>query len=109
MTEEALSNMVVLQAKAGMERNVAGALTRLTGAFREAEGCLQYDCFQSFENPGRFMLVMQWRDEASLALHLASEGLRELFESLAGAWLEDFSREDYRAFSRGIRDLVGED
>jgi len=105
MTEKVLSNMVVVQAKDGWERELEAALTRLTVSFRSQAGCLQYDSFQSFENPSRFMLVMQWQDEASLAGHFVSEPLREFFETIAAQWLECFSEEEYRAFSQGTNDF----
>ena len=99
MTER-LSNLVVVQARAGLEKSVEIYLSKLTLRCRAEVGCLQYDCFQSLENPGRFMLNIQWQDEPSLALHLGSEPIREFFEKIAVEWLIASPEEDYRRFSR---------
>jgi quinol monooxygenase YgiN len=90
--------MVVLQAKVGRGADFEARLRELAGRFRQAEGCLQYDCYQSEDNPTRFMLVMQWRDAESLARHFASQDLRELFQA---DLLESFQESEYRDFSRG--------
>ncbi|MCE9624706.1 MAG: antibiotic biosynthesis monooxygenase, partial [Deltaproteobacteria bacterium] len=76
------------------------AITDLTLLSRKQEGCLRYDCFQSVEASGRFMLVVQWQDEESLRKHLDSQHVLEFFLETARKLAAEFLAEDYRNFSR---------
>jgi len=99
VTENPLSNMVVLEALSGLESELGAALADLTRLSRNQVGCLRYDCFQSEETSGRFMLVMQWQDERSLQAHLDSEHIVAFFLYTAKKLAPGFLEEDYRSFS----------
>src|SRR5262244_2423261 len=80
VADEALSNMIVLEAKETFVKDLEVFLTTFVARCRGEEGCLKYDCFQSFEKPSRFMLVMEWSEERSLQRHFESEHVREFFD-----------------------------
>ena len=50
---------------------------RLTGASRQEPGCLQYQVHREAEDPRRFFLYEQYRDEKALADHRASPHFEE--------------------------------
>jgi len=95
------SNLLVVEASPGLEAALEELLTAFTLHCRSEVGCLRYDCFQSFENPARFMLQWEWRDEVSWERHLGSEALRKFFERGAEVWIGGPSVEvNYREISR---------
>ena len=93
----ALSNLMIVEAPAGLEAE----LERRLGAFvllsRQAEGCLSYDFYQSLESSSRFMLQIRWRDLESLERHLASAEL-QFFLAEQSAFLAASFAEAYRNF-----------
>jgi len=99
VTDEALSNMIVLEAKETFVKDLEAFLTTFVARCRGEEGCLKYDCFQSFEKPSRFMLVMEWSEERSLQRHFESEHVREFFDRVGKEWLLASPEQDYRNFS----------
>lgn len=100
MTEGVWSNLVVVESLPGLERDLESSLTEMALRSRKEEGCLQYDCFQSYENPRRFLLQIRWRDAVCLERHLVSERLSAFFDAVAGKGLRGDFEADYRAFSR---------
>ena len=42
------------------------------GAAREQDGCISFDFAETIEEPGRFLAIERWRDEAALQAHSLS-------------------------------------
>jgi len=42
------------------------------------EGCIEYELYQEFNNPGILTILEEWRDERSLDEHLKSNHFREI-------------------------------
>jgi len=99
VTEAAWSNLVVFEARPGREKPLEECLTHFTLQCREEEGCLQYDCFQSFENPARFLLQILWRDAGSLENHLESEAVVQFLVRVSIECLNDELQMAYRNFA----------
>jgi quinol monooxygenase YgiN len=51
---------------------------------RDEPGCLAYDLHESVEQPGRFVFVEQWQDEAALDRHAQSAHMSEFRTALKG-------------------------
>lgn len=100
MTEGAWSNCILLEASDGKAEALQTVVTRFTLCFRESSGCLQFDCFQSLENPSRFMLQVQFGDRASLDKHLSSEELRGFFEQIMAFSLSSSIEAEYQSFAQ---------
>ncbi len=102
MTEARLtpfSNLLVVEASPGLEAALEELVTAFALHCRSQEDCLRFDCFQSCDAPGRFLLQAVWRDSESLALHLDSEPLREFFVKGAKLWRGSSVEGDYRGFT----------
>ena len=74
--------MVVLAvtwiANEGCEQQVAGLFRRLSKASEEEPGCLQFAVHQGVEDPRKFFLYEQYRDEAAVEAHRQTEHFREI-------------------------------
>ena len=99
MTEGSWSNLVVLEARPGSEKSLEDILSQFTLSFRDLQGCLQYDCFQSFENPSRFMLQMRFANASCLQDHLRAHDLMRFFEQVSSLSLTLDLESVYRAFA----------
>lgn len=75
-----LANLLIVEAPAGRETELERRLRVFVLQSRQAEGCLSYELFQSFEAATRFLLQIRWRDRESLDKHLASPELRQFME-----------------------------
>ncbi|HKY64599.1 MAG TPA: putative quinol monooxygenase [bacterium] len=75
-----LANLLIIEAPAGREAELERRLSVFVLQSRQAEGCLSYELFQSFDAATRFLLQIRWRDRASLDRHLASEELKRFLE-----------------------------
>jgi quinol monooxygenase YgiN len=60
---------------------LVGRRAEVLDVFREAaadartqDGCLHYEFAESIDDPGRFVLVDEWRDQAALDAHFRSAG-----------------------------------
>ena len=60
---------VKLLAKAGEEQKIAGLFPALQAESRKEPGCLMYVVHQHAEEPRRFLVYEQYRDEEALAVH----------------------------------------
>lgn len=63
---------VRLLAKSGMEDKVADLFRPLTEASRLEPGCLMYVVHQRKDEPSRFLVYEQYKDEAALEAHRSS-------------------------------------
>jgi quinol monooxygenase YgiN len=51
---------------------------------REQPGCISYTFAETLDDPGHYVVVQEWRDEASVAQHYASPAFAEYQERIAG-------------------------
>ncbi len=70
-TNEILTIIAVLKAKAGKENNLKSALKALIKPTREEAGCLDYALFQLKEEPDTFYMRESWRNQQALDAHIA--------------------------------------
>ena len=68
---------VRLLAKAGMEKKVAEAFRPLIEQSRREPGCLMYVVHQRKDEPRRFLVYEQYKDEAALEAHRESGHFRK--------------------------------
>lgn len=94
------SNLLVLEARPGSERDLELLLTDFTLHCRGQAGCVRCDCFQSYQDGARFMLQLQWRGADSLAVHLSSKVLREFFAKGGEVWRGLTVEAEYRNFTQ---------
>ncbi|GAB4065741.1 hypothetical protein GCM10028777_16300 [Angustibacter speluncae] len=64
---------------------VREALRTLAAATRTEDGCLGYDLHESVADPGTFVTVERWTDQASLDAHLAGPNVAAAFSAAEGA------------------------
>ena len=69
---------VILTAKAGAEPRIAELFPELEAASRREPGCLLYVVHQHAEDPRKFLVYEQYRDEAALQAHRDSEHFQRL-------------------------------
>lgn len=62
----------------GEEGAVAGFLSELALASRTEPANLSYDYFQSVENPGHFVILERYKDEAGFAAHRESVHFQDI-------------------------------
>lgn len=62
--------VATISAKPGSEDVVRAALSDLTEASRQEEGCLSYGLFESAAASGTFVTVEVWRGQADLEAHM---------------------------------------
>jgi quinol monooxygenase YgiN len=51
---------------------IRAALVDVITATRAEAGCDDYGCYEDTQQPGRFVFVERWRDQAALDHHLAT-------------------------------------
>jgi quinol monooxygenase YgiN len=64
--------IAVIVAQTGRGPVVRAALQALRQPSLAESGCLQYDLHQDRDDPERFVMVEQWRDQAAIDQHDAS-------------------------------------
>jgi len=67
-----ITKRVTFIAKEGSEAKMKELLSAMVVPSKAEEGCIFYEIFQYENNPGKFMAVETWRDEAALDGHKAS-------------------------------------
>lgn len=72
-----LNVVALLTAKPGSEDVVRDALSKLTSATREEEGCLHYELHVSAADPTVFVTVERWRSQDDLDAHLKTPHIAE--------------------------------
>ena len=70
MTEQPLTVVARLKAKAERLNEVQTTLKSLIGPTREEPGCLSYVLHQGKDDPCSFLFVETWRSQADLDAHL---------------------------------------
>ncbi len=58
-----------ITARPGAETELKAGLHELIEQVRQEEACLQYELFQSTEQPTKFIMHELWTDEAGLQAH----------------------------------------
>src|SRR6476660_9162942 len=51
---------------------IRAALAHVIPATRAEDGCDDYNCYEDTQQPGRYVFVERWRDQAALDRHLAT-------------------------------------
>ena len=58
----------------GRRAEVVELLADTQARAREEPGCVSYDFAEAVGDPGRFVVVQEWRDEAAMEAHYRSDG-----------------------------------
>ena len=74
---------VIEVSEASVDDAVAAAAT-MAVATREEDGCLAYAFYQDVENPCRFRVFEEWRDDAALARHFEAPHMAAFRKVLGG-------------------------
>src|SRR3954470_18761758 len=70
----------------GREGELRALLEDLAASARRDTGCLSYHVAAALGEPGELLVVAQWRDEAALRAHYATDGYRA-YRSAVGEFL----------------------
>lgn len=84
-------------AKPGNEERITEILRRMMPLTHEEPGCVHYYAHQSPDEPTRFFLYEQYRDEAALEAHSSSDYFKDLVLGQAVPLLESRERVRYTA------------
>lgn len=95
--------MILITAKASVlpeDRDSYHALAReQVKNSRKEPGCLDYGYYEDAMEPGTFIFVEKWKDQAALDFHFAQDycldfikGVRKLAKSLSDIEINDISR-----------------
>lgn len=68
--------IATLKAKAGREDELRAALTSLVEPTRSEDGNVNYDLYESREQPGLFYFYENWRSAEALNQHMQSPALQ---------------------------------
>jgi quinol monooxygenase YgiN len=79
MSQPLLTVVAEMYAKPGQEGALRAVLLGFVEPTRREEGCVQYDVHESNDRPGHFLFYENWRSQADLDKHAASEHLKPLF------------------------------
>ncbi len=71
-------------ARPGAETELRNLLLTLVEPTRREPGCLQYEFYQSTDDPRAFAFVESWRSPADLERHLAAPHLQEVLLQAMG-------------------------
>ncbi len=82
-------------ARAGSEESVLEALKKVAPLSRQEPGVLQYIVHRSQEEPRRFFLYEEYRDEAAFQSHLESDHFKKYVLEEALPHLESRRREHF--------------
>ena len=61
---------------------IAAARRTMVQPTLKEPGCVEYDLCQDAADPTRFAMIETWEDEASLAVHLGQESLKDAVGAL---------------------------
>jgi quinol monooxygenase YgiN len=76
---------VALQVPSKSRHAVVTALTRQLGPTRQVPGCRSCRVLTDCEEPGEIMYIEEWSSQAELDVHLRSEEIRVLLETIEQA------------------------
>jgi len=88
--------IAIIRAKPGRADALQAQLAELRVPSRAEAGCIQYDMHRDRKDPDLIYMVEQWRDEAALAEHEASEH----FQAFVKATQADLAELDIRLMNR---------
>jgi quinol monooxygenase YgiN len=77
---EIITAVTFIHGIAGREVDLRDHLLSLAAPTRAEPGCLQYDLYQSPEQPAEFMRLERWRSLSDLEAHKAMPHLRASFD-----------------------------
>lgn len=77
--------VATIPVKAEHVEAMRAALADLAEATRQESGCLAYDLYESAAEPGVFVTVERWTDQAALDAHLRSPHLAAALAAADGA------------------------
>ena len=80
-----IHTVAVITAKPGSEDVVRDALTALVPPTRAEEGNIAYDLSESSAEPGTFVTVEEWTDEAALGAHMETEHIQHALATVSDA------------------------
>lgn len=63
--------IVSIKAKAGRGSELAAMTLARTREVQKEPGCIQYEIFESAQNPDSLVLLETWTDQAALDVHIA--------------------------------------
>ena len=78
--DEVITVVTFIHGIAGREDDLHAHLLSLAAPTRAEAGCLQYDLYQSPEQPAEFLRLERWQSLAALEAHKATPHLRASFE-----------------------------
>ncbi len=81
--------------KEGNQGHVKSFLSGLMAKSRKEEGCVQYDIYQSTENPREFLLFTVWDNQESFDRHNQTPLMQEFKNHLAKEFFVHESRKNY--------------
>lgn len=68
----------------GRRRELVAVLARAETEAADRAGCVRYTFASTIADPDHFVLISEWRDQATLDAHYASSGFARYQESLNG-------------------------
>ncbi|MGN6251348.1 MAG: putative quinol monooxygenase [Marmoricola sp.] len=87
MSEE-LQVVALIPTKPESREAIVAGLAELVAATRAEEGCISYTAYESSTQPGVFVTVETWRNQADLDAHMQTPHIAKAFDvlgpSLAG-------------------------
>ncbi|GGF91026.1 antibiotic biosynthesis monooxygenase [Rhodococcoides trifolii] len=72
-----LSVVATIPAKAGFEKEVGDALSKLAVASRDEPGCISYVLYESQATPGTFVTIESWKSKADLDVHMEAAAFQQ--------------------------------
>lgn len=76
--------VATITAKPGHEDVVRQALEQVVPPSRAEDGCGRYELHLDIEKAGRFVMLEEWRDSATLARHETTAHFQALVEAIGG-------------------------
>ncbi|MDO0926610.1 putative quinol monooxygenase [Streptomyces sp. TG1A-8] len=76
--------MIIAESNAaeGKADQVRSLIQSVVERTRAEDGCLRYDLLRDLDDDSHMILIEEWRDQAALDAHLASEHLTSLFQEM---------------------------
>jgi quinol monooxygenase YgiN len=84
----AIHHVVTIRVAKGRAAAFAAAFAPLRAAVLTEDGCLQYELFQSLDDPDRLVILEAWADQVRLDRHMAAErdGDPALLNAIIALW-----------------------
>ncbi len=95
MSQVTLRVIARLVARAGKEDALRSVLMGLIAPTRKESGCITYEMLQNKENSREFTFVEEWRDEAALEVHFATDHIQNALANFPGLLAEDLDLRRY--------------